>query len=234
MTKKEQADALLDQFEGMLPSAPALSYPADGQPGPDDALELLVFASLLTAAKRLGVDTRWRTRAGDWDPDVLRFHRGPGEIWGNDDITHAVLAHQFRPFARIWREAHVGTYIAGASGRHHEADVLLIPHKEGQAARRNSTRPRPGRAVLVAEAKLYGGRLPFGHARELLGLGREVDNLERMFLCSNQGHEGSDQLLSYWFEDGGFFGDLPDDGAHNEQLETLIDEFESTLGRMQW
>jgi hypothetical protein len=134
-----------------------------------DLYEACLLAILIGAAYDPGA-TVLMTSNGAQAASALRFRRSPGNLWlGN--FTYGVISFPNNPKVL---EAHLGVYVAGASGVAHECDVALLDQVE--ASRSRAGHVHPGSRVLVAsiEAKHYVASHGIGIGRGFLGLASEL------------------------------------------------------------
>jgi hypothetical protein len=110
------------------------------------------------------------TNDGQYSSSALRFRRSPGNLWLGD-FTYGVITFP----SNIKRlEAHLGVYVAGASGVAHECDVALLDQVECDRSRAGAVHPRRRGLVASIEAKHYVGSPGIGIGRGFLGLSAEL------------------------------------------------------------
>jgi hypothetical protein len=100
----------------------------------------------------------------------LRFRRSPGNLWAGR-FTYAVIAF---PNTTKRLEAHLGIYVAGASGVAHECDVALLDQLEAARSRAGSVHPRRRGLVASIEAKHYVASPGIDVGRGFIGLSAEL------------------------------------------------------------
>jgi len=134
-----------------------------------DLYEASLFALVVQASEDAG-GTVLITNDGTRRATALCFRRSPGNLWAGT-FTHAVVGFQ-SSLKRL--EAHLGIYVAGASGVAHECDVALLDQVEADRSRAGGVHPRRRRLVASIEAKHYVASPGIGVGRGFLGLSAEL------------------------------------------------------------
>ncbi|MWR20486.1 hypothetical protein GN074_08120 [Helicobacter pylori] len=177
----------------------------------NDMYEVYVFTLLLKAAEEQGLsvglvnlhprggsglEARFRASPGD-------LHAGPGCTFGVvtplpplwkylargaplDLSTYVRMNHPF--LRRLWpwlAEVHTGVKVMGHSGVAHEADLLVLPTWEAQAARIRKRAPRYWRVHLVGECKFYADKLGLPLGRAFVGLASEIRRGDLVLLTNS-------------------------------------------------
>jgi hypothetical protein len=133
----------------------------------------LYEASLLSVVVQAGRDaggTALMTNDGVRPAAELRFRRSPGNLWSGN-FTYAVISF---PNTVKRLEAHLGVYVAGASGVAHECDVALLDQIEADRSRAGGVHPRRRGLVASVEAKHYVASPGIDVGRGFLGLAAEL------------------------------------------------------------
>ena len=134
-----------------------------------DLYEASLLAILIGAAHDAGASV-FMTSDGVQAATALRFRRSPGNLWlGN--FAYGVVS--FRDNPKVL-EAHLGVYVAGASGVAHECDVALLDQVEASRSRAGQVHPRSRGLVASIEAKHYVASPGIGVGRGFLGLATEL------------------------------------------------------------
>ncbi len=140
-----------------------------GEATESDLYEACLLAILVEAARDAG-GTIFFTIDGTRSAPLLHFRRSPGNLWiGN--YTYIVASFPNSP--KIL-EAHLGVYVAGASGVAHECDVALIDQLEANRSRAGGVHPRRRGLVASLEAKHYVASPGIGVGRGFIGLAAEL------------------------------------------------------------
>jgi hypothetical protein len=147
----------------------ALSPTYRGGATESDLYEAALFALLIQALRDAGGDVLltsngWQAVSG------LCFRRSPGNLWLGA-FTYGVARFDSHPKEL---EAHLGVYVAGASGVAHECDVALIDRQEAERSRAGGVHPRRAGLVAAIEAKHYVSSPGIGVGRGFLGLSAEL------------------------------------------------------------
>lgn len=140
-----------------------------GEAAESDLYEACLLSVLVEAARDAG-GTTFSTIDGTRPAPFLRFRRSPGNLWiGN--YTYIVVSF---PNSSKVLEAHLGVYVAGASGVAHECDVALIDQLEADRSRAGGVHPRRSGLVASLEAKHYVASPGIGVGRGFIGLAAEL------------------------------------------------------------
>ena len=140
-----------------------------GEAAESDLYEACLLAILIGAAQDAG-GTVIMTNDGYQPVPFLRFRRSPGNLWlGN--YSYGVITFPTSPKVL---EAHLGVYVAGASGVPHECDVALLDQIEASRSRAGRVHPRRRGLVASLEAKHYVASPGIGVGRGFLGLSAEL------------------------------------------------------------
>lgn len=126
--------------------------------------------TILTGAARDAGGTIFITSDGMQAASSLRFRRSPGNLWlGN--FAYVIVSF---PNSTKVLEAHLGIYVAGASGVPHECDVALLDQVEASRSRAGRVHPRRSGLVAALEAKHYVASPGIGVGRGFIGLSTEL------------------------------------------------------------
>lgn len=158
----------------------------------NDLFEGYVFSLVLNAARVEGADVYFETNSENLTTNLI-FRTSPGAIYSSHaPYTHAVLDFPNCPEL----EAHIGVYVSGKSEVLHECDVVVLQRYEAQLCRYGQGHPRYHKVVLAAECKFHSGTLNLGHARNFLGLTREIKT-ENRFLVTNTSSPKAAKLVQH-------------------------------------
>lgn len=134
-----------------------------------DLYEASLFAVLVQAAQDSG-GAVMITNDGSQPTSALRLRRSPGNLWSGS-FSYGVVTF---PNSAKRLEAHLGIYVAGASGVAHECDVALLDEIEANRSRIGGVHPRRRGLVASIEAKHYVTSPGIGVGRGFLGLSAEL------------------------------------------------------------
>jgi hypothetical protein len=140
-----------------------------GEATESDLYEASLFALVVQAAQDAGGRVLV-TNDGIRPATALRFRRSPGNLWAGT-FTYGVVGFQS---SLKQLEAHLGIYVAGASGVAHECDVALLDQAEANRSRAGAVHPRRRGLVASIEAKHYVASPGISVGRGFLGLSAEL------------------------------------------------------------
>ena len=193
MSSSSPAYDLINAIDGLLQgiSGGGLSAITEAS-GPDNLYEVWLWSVLVHQAELLSdVSVKLEERTPQ---NELRFRKGPGDL-RTPGYSYAVLERAGGPTL----EVHIAAFVMGISGVRHEADVLVLPVRVGQACRTHPCgTPWHDKLVMVLEAKFSRDTtraLWLGHGRGLLGLGQEIAPNHLLALVSNRASTNVSALL---------------------------------------